>query len=134
MYDALHWLHAGLAVLSGSGFVVRGVWRLLDSALAEARLVRVLPHVVDTLLLLFGVVLAVSSQRWPHEHPWLLAKLAALLAYIGLGLVALRFGQSRAVRALAYVGALGCFGYMLAVAATQQVLPWTVLPGTGGPQ
>jgi hypothetical protein len=30
------------------------------------------------------------------------------------------------VHALAYVGALGCFGYMLAVAATRQVLPWAV--------
>jgi uncharacterized membrane protein SirB2 len=126
VYDALHWLHAGLAVLSGSGFVVRGVWRLMGSALADLGAVRKLPHVVDALLLLAGVALAVSSQRWPHEHPWLLAKLAALLAYVGLGLVALRFGRTQPVRALAYVGALGCFGYMLAVAATRQVLPWAV--------
>lgn len=124
MYDLLHWTHAGLAVLSGSGFLVRGTWRLLGSPLADLRAVRVLPHVVDSLLLLLGVTLAVWSQRSPFDHPWLLAKLLALLAYICLGLVALRFARTVIVRAVAFSGALACFGYMLAVAVTRQVEPW----------
>ncbi len=131
MYDYLHWLHAGLAVLSGSGFVVRATWRIVGCPLADLRVVRVLPHLVDTLLLLLGVILAVWSQRvpllYPGDHAWLGAKLLALLGYIALGLLALRFARSQAQRLFAFAGALGCFGYMLAVATTRQVLPWVAL-------
>jgi len=124
MYDWLHWTHAALAILSGSGFIVRGTWRMLDSELLHLRLVRVLPHCVDSLLLVAGVTLAVWSNTSPLAHPWLLAKLVALPAYIGLGVVLMRFAQGRAARGCAFAAALACFGYMLAVAVTRQVLPW----------
>jgi hypothetical protein len=35
----------------------------------------------------------------PGDGPWLLAKIVGLVVYVGLGVVALRPGRSRAVRA-----------------------------------
>lgn len=122
---ALRWLHVVLAIVSVSGFIVRGVWMLADSPLRQARFVRVAPHVVDTLLLLAGVALAWLSQQYPFAADWLTAKVLALLAYIGLGLVALRLGPTRAVRTVAFIAAVAVFGYMLAVAFTRSPLPWT---------
>ncbi len=124
MYDLLHWTHAALAALSGIGFLVRGLGRLHGARWLRRRAVRVLPHVVDTLLLSAGIVLAVWSGRSPGDQPWLAAKLLALVVYIGLGLVALRFARSTALVGTAYAGALVCFAYMLAVAVTREVLPW----------
>lgn len=124
MYDALVICHAALAVLSGSGFVVRGVWRVLDAELLHLRFVRIAPHVVDALLLVAGVALAVWSRQSPFEQPWLAAKLVLLLGYIGTGVVLMRLAQRRGQRLLAFVAALACFGYMLAIALGRSVTPW----------
>ena len=123
-FDVLRSLHGGLAVLSGSFFLVRGVWSLLDSALLRLRFVRIAPHVIDTVLFGLGIGLAVWSRQYPFVDLWLTAKLLALLAYIGLGLVALRFATTPMVRGAAFAGALLCFGYMLAVAFTRSAVPW----------
>lgn len=121
-YYALKHLHMSFAVLSGVLFLVRGLWMLAASTRLEQRWVKVAPHVIDTLLLASAIGLAVWSSQYPGQAPWLTAKLVALVAYIGLGTVALKRGRTRQVRALAFTGALACFGYILAVAMTKNPL------------
>lgn len=115
-------LHVGTAAISIAGFTVRGIWMLRDSARLHARWVRIAPHVVDTLLLVSAIGLAVQLRLSPVQHTWLLAKIVALLLYIGLGVVALRRGRNRLVRALAWVAALATYLYIVAVAVTKS--PW----------
>jgi uncharacterized membrane protein SirB2 len=112
-------LHILTAVLSISGFIVRGVWKLTASPWLTRRWVRIVPHVNDTLLLALGLWLAFSIRQFPFVHGWLTAKLFAILAYIGLGMVALRFGKSRATRAMAFAAALAVFLYIVGVALTR---------------
>lgn len=121
-YYALKHIHMTFAVLSGALFLVRGLWMLAESRRLEQRWVRIAPHVIDTLLLGSAIGLAVWSSQYPGQSPWLTAKLVALVAYIGLGTVALKRGRTRQVRALAFVGALACFAYILAVAVTKNPL------------
>ena len=87
------------------------------------RWVRVVPHVVDTVLLASAVALAWMSHQYPLVQPWLTAKVAGLLVYIGLGMVALRFGRSRRVRLGAWLAAIAVFAYIVAVAVTRHPLP-----------
>lgn len=122
MYGFWYGLHVVCVYLSLAGFVLRGVWMLTDSPLRFARPARILPHVVDTLLLIGAVALAVMIAQYPFVHGWLTAKLLALLAYIGLGLVAFRFGRSKPARAGTFVLALLAFAYLLAVAYSRD--PW----------
>ena len=117
--DILQTVHVGSAMLSITGFVLRGVWMLQDSPLLRARATRILPHVVDTVLLLSAIALALRIAQYPFVHAWLSAKVLALLAYIVLGSVALKYGRSRRVRALSYGMALGEFLYIVAVAITR---------------
>lgn len=121
-YYALKHIHMTFAVLSGVLFLVRGLWMLADSGYLQQRWVKIAPHVIDTLLLASAVGLAVWSSQYPGQSPWLTAKLVALVAYIGLGTVALKRGRTRAVRTLAFAGALACFAYILAVAVTKNPL------------
>jgi uncharacterized membrane protein SirB2 len=116
-------IHVGLALLSGAGFVLRGGWMLADSPRLRARPVRVAPHVVDTLLLLSGLLLAAGHRLSPLAAPWLGVKLVLLVVYIGLGMIALRPGPSRGVRAAAFLGAVLVFLWILATAWTRQPLP-----------
>jgi threonine/homoserine/homoserine lactone efflux protein len=58
--------------------------------------VRVVPHVNDTLLLVAAIGLSIVLQQYPFVHAWVTAKVLGLLAYIGLGMFALRRGRSKA--------------------------------------
>jgi uncharacterized membrane protein SirB2 len=113
-------LHIALAYLTVAGFVIRGVWALADSPLAKERWVRIAPHVVDTLLLALGVVLAIRLSTSPFSG-WLAAKLVGLLIYIGFGVVTMR-APSRAVRLMGLIGALAAAVYIFAVAFARS--PW----------
>jgi uncharacterized membrane protein SirB2 len=119
-YLAIKHLHVTCAVLSGSFFMLRGLWMLTDSPLLQRRWVRVVPHVVDTLLLATALLLVFWSGQYPFVQPWLTAKVLALVAYIVLGTVALKRGRTKGVRTLALAAALAVFSYIVAVALTRQ--------------
>lgn len=123
MHEVWFWLHAGSAWLSVTGFVLRGIWMLTDSPLRRRKPARILPHVVDTVLLVSAAGLALTLGQYPFAEGWLTAKLVALLVYIGLGLVAFRFGPTQPIRNLAFAGALLAGVYIMAVAYTKTPLP-----------
>ena len=124
MYLALKHFHITCVVLSGAGFALRGAWALAGSPLARARLTRVLPHVVDSCLLLSAIALAWMAGQSPFVQGWLTAKVAGLLAYIGLGMLALKPGRAMAVRAGAFVAALATFSWIVSVALSKNPAGW----------
>ena len=124
MYLALKHFHITCVVLSGAGFALRGWWALGGSPLARARLTRVLPHVVDSCLLLSAIGLAWMAGQYPFVHGWLTAKIVGLLAYIGLGMLALKPGRPMALRGGAFVAALATFSWIVSVALSKNPLGW----------
>ena len=90
MFEFLKGLHISCAFLSVSGFTLRGYWMLTDSPRLRLRLTRVLPHLLDTLLLGSAIGMLLVWQANPFAMPWLGAKIVALFCYIGLGMVAFR--------------------------------------------
>jgi uncharacterized membrane protein SirB2 len=119
-YAALKLVHQSAVALSIGGFFARGWGSLAGAAWVRSRAVRTLPHLVDTVLLGSAIGLAWLLQLNPLATPWLAAKIIGLLAYIGLGMVALKPGRPRALRAAAWVAALLCFAQIVAVAITKQ--------------
>ena len=117
-------VHVTCVAVSGAGFLLRGIWMLQDSPRRHARWVRVAPHVVDSLLLASAIGLVVGLEQYPFVHAWLTAKVLGLVAYIGLGMLALHYGPNRGLRALALVAALAVFAYIVAVALTHRAAPW----------
>jgi uncharacterized membrane protein SirB2 len=122
-YTLLRTAHIVTIYVSLALFLLRGFWMLRDSPRLNDRWVRVLPHINDTLLLTAAIAMLVVTRLNPLEQPWLMAKIIGLLAYIGVGTVALKRGRSKATRAKALVAALGIFAYIIAVAVTKQVIP-----------
>lgn len=110
-------LHIGCAALSICGFAARGALMLAGSPLLGAKPVRILPHVVDTVLLASAIWLALGLGQFAQG--WVHAKIAGLAAYIVLGTVALKRGRTKAVRAAAFAAALATAGYIVAVAVTR---------------
>ncbi len=122
MYHLTRFVHELCALASFSLFALRGVWMLRDSPQLSRRWVKILPHGIDTLLLASAIALTLMLHQYPLTHAWLSAKLAGLLVYIGLGLIALRYGKTRSVRAAAWIGALAVFLYIASVALSHDPL------------
>ena len=123
-YVVLKNLHLATIALTLTLFVLRGAWMMTDSPRLQARWVRIVPHVNDTLLLTSGISLAILMQQYPLVHGWLTAKFFALIAYIVLGTLALKRGKTKARRIAAWVAALLVFGYMAAVARAHDPFPF----------
>jgi len=117
-------LHISLVTLSGVLFLLRGLLMLKSSKALQMKTLRIAPHIIDTGLLIAGVSLAVMLGLKPSETPWIMAKLIALIVYIGLGTIAIKRGKNLAIRASAFVAALATFGYMIAVAVSKNPIPW----------
>ena len=127
LYLTLKAVHVGCAVLSISGFALRGILMLADSPLLAARFARVAPHVVDTVLLASALWLAALTGQYPFVHGWLTAKVLALVAYIVLGTVALKRARGKATRAIAFALALCAAAYIVSVALTRDALGFLAL-------
>ncbi len=121
-YLAIKHLHVTCVLLSGLGFGLRGWWMLRESPLRLHRLTRILPHLVDSLLLGSALTLAWMSGQYPFVDGWLTAKFCGLLAYIFLGMMALKRGRTPAIRARFFGLALLTYAYIVGVALTRS--PW----------
>jgi len=115
----LKMIHVGSVIVSYALFFLRGVWLMQDSQRLRQRWVKILPHVVDTILLTSAIVLAMTIQQNPLDHSWLTAKVAGLLLYIGLGMIAIRFGKTRRIKITAWIAAQCVFIYIVLVALTK---------------
>ena len=105
-------------------FFTRGVWMMRGSPRLQRRWVKILPHVVDTLLLASAVWLAILIRQYPLVDAWLTAKVGGLVAYIVLGTIALKRGRTRRVRVAAWIAAQAVLLYIVAVAVTHDPAPW----------
>lgn len=115
-------LHIALAYLTVAGFVIRGIWAMNGSSLREEKWVRITPHVIDTLLLTLGIVMAIRLSVSPFSG-WLAAKLVGLPVYIGFGVVTMR-SHSRRVQLIGFIGALLTVTYIFAVAVSRSAWPF----------
>lgn len=119
-------LHGLFVILSLIGFITRGYWMLRECPALQARWVKIAPHIIDTLLLLTALW-AAWVMFWSNGvHPaFLTVKIVGLIAYIALGMIALKRGKTKAIRAGAFVAAIAVFVYLMAVGKTMQVIPFT---------
>ncbi|WP_429022481.1 SirB2 family protein [Aeromonas allosaccharophila] len=122
-YPMFKHLHMTLALVSLLLFIYRWSLALVGSDRLQQKWLKILPHINDTFLLLFGVLLAVALQLSPGQQPWLMAKLIALVLYIGLGVMALK-RPARTQKLVAGVAALAVFGYMVGAAVTKSAWSW----------
>lgn len=118
-YALLKMIHVSSVILSYSLFFLRGIWLIRNSANLRQRWVKILPHIIDTVLLTSAVFLAMAIQQNPLQDSWLTAKVAGLLLYIALGMVAIRFGKTRRTKIIAWVAAQCVFIYIVLVAVTK---------------
>ena len=116
-------VHESSVVLTFFSYSLRGFWMMIDSPLLQHKLTRILPHIIDTVLLLSGVTLAVMLYGNFYRMTWLMVKLGAVIVYIILGSIAIRYGRTKTARIIALIMAWCVFFFIVVLARYNAVLP-----------
>jgi uncharacterized membrane protein SirB2 len=124
LYSVLKHIHITSVAITFVLFVGRGLWMMFSPQLLQQRWVRIVPPVVDTVLLTSAIGLTFILHQYPFVNDWLTAKIFALIGYIFFGSIALTYGQTKSIRISALCMALVLFGYMVAVARSKVPFPW----------
>ncbi|WP_028862138.1 SirB2 family protein [Psychromonas aquimarina] len=120
-------IHMGAAYLSISLFIFRSVLSVAGSALLQHKLLKTVPHVIDTVLLLCAIYLMFTIEQYPFINSWLTAKFIALTAYIAAGTIALKRGKSAVIRFWAALTAVIIFIYIIGAAKNHHALSWLTI-------
>ena len=88
MYLSLKHSHLLFIIISIVLFEIRFFLLIFNKPIH--RVLKIIPHINDTLLLITGVSLAIIANIKPWEQTWLGYKLIALVCYIVFGAMALK--------------------------------------------
>jgi len=123
LFNILITLHLTSVALTISLFTLRYWWRWSNNPRFQARWVRVVPHIVDSVLLLSGVGLIALTGYLPFtvKGAWLTEKLFGVIIYIVLGFIALGRHRPRGQQAgfIAFMLGLVVLYIIIKLAATK---------------
>ncbi len=113
-----------ISIVLSVGFLALRFWlRYQEHSLAFARWTRVLPPVIDTVLLFSGVALMAKAHILPFsgQAQWLTEKLFGVIIYIVLGFIALDYRRvhSQQVRIITFLLALVVLYIIIKLATTK---------------
>ena len=122
MYEMVKHLHLTAIVLSVLLFLLRFVLNTTQSTMLQQKWLKILPHVVDTLLLVSAAILCVMLKQYPFVNAWVTEKLLALVMYVFMVTLALKLGHNSFMRGIGLVGALSWIAYAGMVAVSKQAM------------
>lgn len=109
IYPLVKHTHMSLAFLSLGLFMYRWVLAVRCSPKLSNTILKIAPHLIDTLLLGAGVWLMFIVQQFPGAALWLNIKLSLLITYIVLGSFALKRAKSPKSRMVFGIAAIIVF-------------------------
>ena len=115
-YLLIRQLHILTAALSVTLFTIRFLLLVRSPAWQPGRWLKVLPHVNDSLLLIFAILLCIIIQQAPLITPWLTEKVTAVILYILAGMFALKWSKTRLSKIIWFIIAIFMFAYAANIA------------------
>lgn len=115
MLKSLHMFLVGLVFFS---FISRIILAEINPAKLQTKWLKIIPHVIDSLLLLSGFGLVIQGQWLLGEYYWLISKLLILFAYIAIGMSAMRI---RKLRWLKTIAAISCLILIVKIAFSKKI-------------
>ena len=119
MAKHLHLTAVGLSILF---FVFRFIWSQFDATALNKKWVKILPHIIDTVLLARAIWLCVILSQYPFVNAWLTFKVIGVVLYIVFGLFALKKAKTKLSKWGFFVAALVVLMATAMVAVTKQPL------------
>ncbi|AXR06122.1 SirB2 family protein [Salinimonas sediminis] len=122
MYMMAKHIHLTAVALSALLFIFRFILLQADAGMRHQKWLKVVPHVIDTVLLASALWLCTLLSQWPFINDWLTFKFTGLILYILMGLFALKWGRSAPMRWIGFVGALTWLVLIARVAITKEAV------------
>jgi uncharacterized membrane protein SirB2 len=119
MYEITKHLHLTFMLLSVLLFLTRFVLTLKASPMLQKKILKIAPHVIDTLWIVSAISLCVMVQQYPFVNAWVTEKLLAFVMYIFMVIFALKLAKTNLMRIIGCVGALSWLAYAGMVAVTK---------------
>lgn len=123
-YTQILLLHVAAVAASGTLFAVRGATAMAGMYWATSAPVRYASYTIDTVLLAAALMLVAVLPGEAFSNHWLTVKLTLLVAYIVLGVFAMRRGRTLRTRLVCYVTALFVFTSIVGIARAHSPLGW----------
>ncbi len=120
MYEIVKHIHLTTIILSVVLFLLRFALNTMQSTILQKKWLKIVPHIVDTLLLVSAATLCVILKQYPFIDAWVTEKLLALVMYIFMVTLALKLGRTSFMRGIGLVGALSWIAYAGMVAVSKQ--------------
>lgn len=111
-------VHVASVILSFVLFLFRGGLMFSGSRWLQHPVLRISPHVVDTILLTTALWLMSLLHQYPFVHHWLTVKVVLLMVYIVLGSLALKRGRTMTQRTIFFILAVATYLFIVSVART----------------
>ncbi|MCH8538498.1 MAG: SirB2 family protein [Alkalimonas sp.] len=121
-YVPMKHLHMLFAYLTALLFTLRLVLDALGKPGWRQTPLRFIPHINDTLLLVFALALLFVGPWQLFSHGWLALKIVLLFGYIGAGMVALKQTRPKGMRIGFAVLALALLAAIFHLATTKPML------------
>lgn len=126
MYMALKHSHMGFAYLSVILFVLRFALANVKPALNSNKLLNIVTHGINALLLATAAMLCLQLGQYPFADGWVTAKLLGLVVYVVLGVLAMKKTDLKL-----FVAALLVFAYLIGTAKAHSALSWLAVVFAG---
>jgi uncharacterized membrane protein SirB2 len=123
-YPQIRYVHILAVTLSGCLFALRGLGILLGQRWPRRAVVRYASYTIDTVLLTAALMLVTILPAALFGNGWLTLKLVLVVVYVVLGVYALRRGETRKAKAVAYVLALSTFFVIVGIARMHHPAGW----------
>jgi uncharacterized membrane protein SirB2 len=121
-YPQIKLVHVAAVLTSGGLFLLRGLAVLGGRSWGMVAPVRFLSYGIDIVLLSAALMLLAVLPSAMFANGWLWTKLAFLVAYVGLGSLALRRARSPRMRLACFIAALIAFIAMFTIARVHHPL------------
>lgn len=115
-YPQIRHFHVFVALLSGAVFALRGAGVIAGMRWPRAWPVKWTSYTIDTALLTAALMLVTILPGAVFANGWLTVKLSLVVAYIVLGVLALRHAATRGARVAFYLAALAAYACIYATA------------------
>ena len=115
-------LHILTAAVSITLFSLRFYLLIKHPARLSRPWIKTVPHLNDSALLLFAVLLCLVTGQAPGTTPWLSEKVLAIIFYILAGMSALKWAKRRPTRIFWFIIAVSMFIYTANIAVKKTPL------------
>lgn len=122
MYEIVKLTHMSAVSLSVLLFLLRFILTIIKSDKLQQKWIKILPHLIDTILIVAAISLCVMIQQYPFINGWVTEKLLALFMYVFMVALALKSEQTPLMRGAGFIGALSWIAYAGFVAITKEGL------------